>query len=96
MGSCPGLLVQMGKTKGKRQILLAVENSYSPTARLTGSALENRGSESNQTLVSLSLRNGRHVSPSDKAGLALRLEPCEGPPLCATFIFGVRQGAPIN
>ena len=77
-------------------MLLAVENSYSLMGRLTGSVLENRGSESSQTLVSLSLRNRRHVSPSDKAGLTLRLEPCEGTPLCATIIFGVRQGAPIN
>ena len=77
-------------------MLVAVGNSYSLMTRLTGSVLENRGSESSQTLVSLSLRSGRHVSPSDKAGLALRLEPCEGTRLCAPFIFGAGQGAPIN
>ena len=77
-------------------MLIAIDNSCSPRTRLTGSVLENKGPESSQTLVSLSLSNGRHVSLSDKAGLTLRLEPRGDSPACATFISGVGQGAPIN
>lgn len=65
-----GLLVQMGKTSGKRQMLVAIDSSCSPWTRLTGSVLENKSSESHQALVSPYPQPGRHVSLRDKAGLA--------------------------
>lgn len=86
-----GKIGPVGKICGKIRMLVTINNSCSPWTRLTGSVLGSKDAESNQALVSCSLRRWRHVSLRDKAGLARGGSHVEVAPMCHIYLWDGAQ-----